>query len=81
MFLGWPDHLSPVSNSQAVANKAFATCGKILASMIVQGCQAPSCFSPPIADFFVFGEVHCPENIEYIPNREVREILEKVCDV
>ena len=63
MFLGWPDRLSPVCNSQAVANKAFATCGKILASMIVQGGQAPCCFSPPIADFIVFGEVYCPENV------------------
>ena len=45
--------------------------------MIVQGGQAP-CFSTHIADFIVYGEVHCPENIEYIPDREIYEKLTKV---
>lgn len=75
MFQGWPDCLSPVSNSQAVADKMFSTCGKVLASMIVQGCQAPHCFSTPVADFIFYGEVHCPENLEYIPDREIQEKL------
>lgn len=78
LFRGWPLHLSPVSNSQAVANKVFFTCGKVLASMIVQGGQAPCCFSSPFAEFIVYGEVHCPENIEYIPDREIQEKLAKV---
>lgn len=79
LFQGWPDHLSPVSNSQAVANRMFSTSGKVLASMIVQGCQAPCCFSRPVADFIVYGEVHCPENLAYIPDREIQEKLKKVC--
>ena len=78
MFHGWPDYLSPVSNLQAVANKTFLTCGKVLASMIVQGGQAPR-FSTPIADFIVYGEVCCPENLEYIPDMEIQEKLKRVC--
>lgn len=57
MFHGWPHCLSPVSNSQAVANGRFSTCGKVIASMILQGCQALRCFSRPVADFVVYGEV------------------------
>ena len=79
MFKGWPHCLSPVSNSQAVANGRFSTCGKVIASMILQGCQAPCCFSRPVADFIVYGEVHCPENLESIPDREIQEKLKKVC--
>lgn len=78
MFQGWPDCLTPVCNSQAVANEAFATCGKVLASMIIQGGQAPCCFSIPVADFIIFGEVRCQEKAKYIPDRDVREKLEKV---
>ena len=78
LFQGWPNHLTPVCNSQAIANKRFSTCGKVLASMIVQGGQAPCCFSRPIADFIVYGEVRCPQNLEDIPDIEIQEKLKKV---
>ena len=78
MFQGWPHCLSPVSNSQAVTNGMFSTCGKVLASMIVQGCQAPCCFSNHVADFVVCGEVHCLENLECIPDGEIQDKLKKV---
>ena len=36
-------------------------------------------FSRPVADFIVYGEVHSPENLECIPDREIQEKLKKVC--
>lgn len=78
MIQGWPDRLSPMSNSQAVANRMFSTCGKVLGSMIVQGGQAPCCFSTHNTDFIVYGEVYCPQNLEYILDREIQEKIKKV---
>lgn len=70
MFHGWPHCLSPVSNSQAVANGRFSTCGKVIAAMILQDCQAPCCFSRPEKK---------TQNLECIPDREIQEKLKKVC--
>lgn len=69
MFHGWPDHVSPVSNSQAVANNKFYICGKIIASMIIQGGQAPNCFSKPIVDFIIYEIVKYSGNLQGVPDK------------
>ena len=78
LFCGWPNHVSPVSNSQAVANKTFFTCGKVVALMVIQGGQAPCCFSRPITDFIVNDEIYYSGNLQDIPDSDIQEKLEKV---
>ena len=78
MFRGWPDRLSPISNSQAVATKKFYNCGKVMASMIVQGGQAPNCFSKPIVDFIVSDTINYSGNLQDIPDKDIQEKLIKV---
>lgn len=78
LFCGWPDRLSPASNSQAVANKTFFICGKVIASMIIQGGEAPRCFNRPITDFIVYEEVRYSGNLDDIQDKEIQEKLKKV---
>ena len=78
MFRGWPDNLSPMSNSQAVANKKFYICGKVIASMIIQGGEAPNCFSKPIVDFIIYDDLYYSGNLQDIQDKEIQEKLTKV---
>ena len=70
MFRGWPDHLSPIF-------KKFYVCGKVMASMIVQGGQAPNCFSKPIVHFIVSDTINYSGNLD-IPDKDIQEKLIKV---
>ena len=45
----------------------------------VRGGQAPSCFSPAIADYLVYNNVRSKPCIDDIPDADVREAMKEVC--
>ena len=78
LFSGWPDHVVPVHNINAVAENVYYRIGKVIATSLVQGGEPPVCFSTAVADFIVYDSVCSRPSIDDIPNREVREAMRKV---
>lgn len=78
LFAGWPQHVVPLHNVQAVANNKFYVIGKMMAVCLVQGGQPPVCFAPAVADFLVHDEVRCDPSISDIPDYSVQQALQKV---
>ena len=79
LFSGFPSHVIPRHNIQAVAENTFYYVGKMISTCIVQGGEVPSCFSKACADYVVHGRVCSPVCVQDIPEEEVKECLEKVC--
>ena len=65
-------------NLEAVACEKFYMIGKMISTCIIQGGEAPVCFSNAVADFLVYDEVHSPVCIEDIPDLEIQGCLKKV---
>ena len=78
LFRGYPNHTLPLHNVEAVASNKFYTIGKMLATCIVQGGEAPVCFSKAVADYLVYDEVRSPVCLDDIADKEVQESLQKV---
>ena len=78
MFIGWPDHVIPVHNINAVAENKYYLVGKIIATSLVQGGEPPVCFSAAVADFIVYDSVRSKPCIDDIPESDVREAMKKV---
>ena len=68
----------PLHNVEAVASNKFCIIGKMLATCIVQGGEAPVCFSKAVADYLVYDEVCSPVCLDDIADKEVQESLQKV---
>lgn len=45
MFTGWPSHTIPVHNMSSVSSNHFFIVGAMIATSIIQGGEAPTCFS------------------------------------
>ncbi len=78
LFIGWPDHVVPLHNVEALGHNKFYVVGKMLAISIIQGGQPPVYFSSPVADFMVYDRVNSSVDIEDIPDFQVRQELYKV---
>lgn len=78
LFTGWPDHVLPVHNINAVAESKFYLIGKIIATGLVQGGEPPVCFSAAVADFIVYDSVRSKFSIDDIPDNDVCDALRKV---
>ena len=78
LFQGYPLRTIPFHNVEAVASNKFYTIGKILATCIVQGGEAPVCFSEAIVDYLIYGEVRSPVCLEDISGEEIKKSLQKV---
>lgn len=79
MFVGWPDHVIPVHNINAISENKYYIIGKMIATSLIQGGQAPLCFSAAVADFMVYDSVRSKPCIEDIPDHHVREAMSEVC--
>ena len=78
LFGGWPDHVVPIHNVDALIHKKYYVVGKMLATALVQGGQPPVFFAGAVADFLVFETVKSPVNLDDILDFEVRQCLQKV---
>ena len=45
---------------------------------LVQGGEAPSCFSKAVADYFVYGDIRSPVDISDIPDQSIQKSLTDV---
>lgn len=79
MFNGWPTNVIMKHNIEAVALNKFYTAGKILSTVMIQGGQAPLCFSVAVADYLVYDKV-CPQPVikEVAFDTFAHDCLEKV---
>lgn len=64
LFIGWPANVIPVCNTDAVAANKFFIIGRIIATCLVQGGQAPACFNKAVAEFLVYHEVRCEPRVD-----------------
>ena len=78
LFSGAPDNVVPLHSVQAVTSNKYLVIGKMLATCLVQGGQAPCCFSQAVADFIVYDCIRSPVCLEDIADYEVRSHLQKV---
>ena len=78
LFVGYPDHVVPSHNVRAVEQNKFYIAGRMISTSLVQGGEAPACFSKAIADYIVYGDVRSPTCIDDIPNFEIKSILKEV---
>ena len=78
MFTGWPCHTVPVHNITSIASNHFFLVGEMIAMSLIQGGQAPACFSHAVADYLVFNDVRSKPCIDDIPDVEVREAMKEV---
>ena len=78
LFTGYPSNVIPLHNVEAVENRKFYVIGKMLATTLVQGGEAPSCFSKAIADYIVYDQVRSPVDINDIPDRMIQKSLMEV---
>lgn len=77
-FAGYPDHVIPLHNVEAVVDYRFYTFAKMIATCIVQGGEVPVCFPKPVADYIVNREVSSPTNLDDIPDYDVKDCLSQV---
>ncbi len=78
MFGGYPSHVIPLHNVDALIRNKYFIVGKMIATAIVQGGQPPVYFAGAVADFIVFNSVKSLVDLEDIDDFEVRQPLEKV---
>ena len=78
LFIGWPENVIPQHNVEAVANNTYFVVGKLIATSIVQGGQAPLCFSKAVVDFLIYDEVKSKVCLDDIPICDIRVKLRKV---
>ena len=76
LFAGWPGNVILTHNIPDL--NYYHTIGKIVSVCIIQGGQAPSCFSKAVADYLAYEKVMSPPSIDDIPNAENRSSLKKV---
>ena len=67
LFIGYPDHVVPLHNVEAVDKDKFSIIGKMISTSLIQGGEAPSCFAKAVADY-----------IEDIPDVTIQHILKEV---
>ena len=73
LFTGWPEHLIPVYNINAIFENKYYVIGKMIATSLIQGGQPPLCFSTAVADFIIYDSVRSKPCIDDIPDHYVRE--------
>ena len=78
LFAGWPDHVVPLHNIEALSHNKFYVIGKMVATCLVQGGQPPVCFARAVAEFLVNESVETPVCMEDIPDYETRQRLIEV---
>ena len=84
MFKGYPDGLIPIHNALALSKGHYSVCGAVVVAALLQGAEAPSCFSTSTAHFLAFGEVldsntmDDAELLEEIPDDDIQQILRQV---
>lgn len=78
LFVGWPDHVIPVHNINAISENKYCLIGKMIATSVVQGGQPSVCFSAAIADFMVYDSIRSKPCIDDIPDHEVRQAMREV---
>lgn len=60
LFAGYPDHVILSHKVEAVATEKYHLIGKMIATCIVQGGEAPACFSKAVADFLILMKFAVP---------------------
>ena len=50
----------------------------MIATSLIQGGQAPACFSPAVADYLVFNDIWSKPCIDDIPDADVCEAMKEV---
>ena len=78
MFAGWPSNVTMRHNIEATAANRFFLAGKILSTVLIQGGQAPLCFSEAVADYIVYDKVCSLPVIEEVSDAFARDCLTKV---
>ena len=78
LFVGFPSHVVPVHNVKAVTDATYHTVGKMIATCIIQGGEAPACFASAVADYLVYDRIRSPVCLEDISDYEVRNCFQKV---
>ena len=79
LFVGWPSHVAPLHDVQAIASNKYYVIGKMISTCLIQGGQPPVCFARAIAEFIVYDKIRCDADIEDIPDVGVQQALLKVC--
>ena len=77
LFLGLPDHITPLHNVEALERNKYYVVGKMLAICIVQGGQPPVYFSSPVSDY-LYDRVNSSVEIDDISDFNVKQNLNKV---
>ena len=73
LFQGYPCHVVPCHNVDALVQNKYFVVGKMIATAIVQGGQPPVYFAGAVADFLVFDSVKSPVDIEDIADFGIRQ--------
>ena len=77
-FGGFPEHVVPVHDVEALSKNIYFIFGKMIATCLVQGGEPPTCFASAVADYLVFGRVESSVDLNDIPDFEVRNCFHKV---
>ena len=78
LFVGWPQNVIPVSNTNALMENKFYIVGRLISTCLVQGGVGPMCFSKAAAEFLVFNEIRCKPSVFDIHDCTVRDKLLQV---
>ena len=81
LFGGFPDHVVVFHDAVAIANNTYYIMGKMIATCVIQGGEAPACFANAVADYLVYGEVKSPVCLDDIPMVEIRSLLQQVMHI
>ena len=78
LLAGYPDHVVPLHNVDAVEKYKFYVIGKMISTSIVQGGEAPCCFAKAVTDCIVYNHVNSDVCIQDIPDVSIQSHLEEV---
>lgn len=77
LFAGFPSNVVPVHNIKAVSDNTYYIIGKMIATCIIQGGEAPACFAHAVANYLVTDRVVSPVCLDDIYDYEVRDRLRR----
>ena len=64
MCHGYPSHVIPLHNVDALAHSKYFIVGKMMATAIVQSGQPPVYFANAVADYIVYDSMRCSVDLE-----------------
>lgn len=78
LFTGWPSNVVPIHSIEGVSTNKFFVVGRMIATCLIQGGEAPLCFARAVADYLILDTINSSVCIDDIPDYDIQMKLKQV---